>query len=40
MPVEPSTTKTNRKARRRGAVDAFNFDSALAREVEEKRSRG
>ncbi|KAF9021021.1 hypothetical protein BDZ89DRAFT_252400 [Hymenopellis radicata] len=40
MPVDPSTTKLNRKARRRGAVDAFNFDSALAREIEEKRSRG
>ena len=40
MPTAETTTKTRRRGRRRVGDGCFRFDSALAREVEDKRRRG
>ncbi|KAK0442545.1 hypothetical protein EV421DRAFT_2019376 [Armillaria borealis] len=40
MPAELTDSKMKRQKRRRDAEDFYKFNSALAREVEDKRSRG
>ncbi|KAK0209958.1 fungal-specific transcription factor domain-containing protein [Desarmillaria ectypa] len=40
MPAELTDSKMKRRTRRKGTEDFYKFDSALAREVEDKRSRG
>ncbi|KAK0440198.1 uncharacterized protein EV420DRAFT_1650587 [Desarmillaria tabescens] len=39
MPAELTDSKMKRRTRRKGTEDFYKFDSALAREVEDKRSR-